>query len=681
MNAPALDFEAAQRHLELVTSDRDTAAHFRFINDAEKCKPAVKLYGTIKSVWPDTEAAQADGCGAFIVVNEGGNSDAEIVRIRACFIDADNVPLPDAWHLKPDFIVQRDDTHWHAYWRVDDCPVDRFREVQKRLAAHYRTDPAVSNPSRVMRLAGTYHQKVSAMSTLVKLIDMTGGQLPCLLGHTADEITTGLPDLPEIADAPAPSSANGLPSSPVICEAMLRCISPSCNRNQWLTVEAGLITAPTPHWDMEDRFDLFLRWSNGELHGETPRNFEGEEDCATEFQRDLEKLARGESIGHYGALVEVAREHGYKGQSASFDPQVTFAPFAAPEQLSAGYPPPKTAAELARGIFPRPEFVWQSFVWMKLVNLIYGDGGTGKTLLLLHLAVAVAAGRENLFGRAIRQMPVLIVLAEDDDGETKARLQAICCLWGIDLASLPIHIWALPGWDLNIARIADDGTWTPGLFMEPVRAKLREVGPCLAIFDTVSDFAALDETRRLPVNTLCKQVFGGFCREFGATVVVSAHPSKAAMADGSHYAGSTAWNNAVRNRLTLERGEKKGPRRILSVGKANYGGEEELELFLLGSTFRETAATGQTENDEREAVLAVVLDLIDKGVAVVRTHGQGQKPSDIAKAVHEKDGLTIETRRVLEILNAAERDGKLAYRNGGNSRRGQKAGFTRGENP
>ncbi len=678
MNAP--NFYAAQRHVELLTGDGDTALHVRLINDADKSKPAVKQYGTIKSLGPEIENAQGEGYGTFAVINEGGNSDAEIVRIRACFIDADNVLLPEAWHVPPDFIVQRDATHWHAYWRVDDCPVDRFRDVQRRLAAHYGTDPAVCNPSRVMRLAGTLHQK-DGIKTSIRLIDMSGGQLPCLLGHTVDELTIRLSELPDVADASAPSSANGLPTSPEICEAMLRCIAPNCERNQWLTVEAGLITAPTPNWDMEDRLDLFVRWSRGDLHGVKPDNFSGEEDCVAEFQRDLEKLARGESIGHYGALVEVARDNGYNGPSASFDPQVTFAAFAAPEQFSAGYPPSKTAAELAHGHFPRPEFVWQSFVWMKLVNLIYGDGGTGKTLLLLHLAVAVAAGRENLFGHAIRSMPVLIILAEDDDGETKARLQAICALWGIDLSSLPIHIWALPGWDLNIARIADDGTWTPGPFMEPVRAKFREIGPCLTIFDTVSDFAALDETRRLPVNSLCKQVFGGFCREFGVTVFVSAHPSKAAMADGSHYAGSTAWNNAVRNRLTLERPEKKSPRRILSVGKTNYGSEEQLELFLLGSTFRETAAVGQTESDERKAVLTVVFDLIDRGVAVVRTHGQGQKPSDIAREVQEKIGLTVAPRRVLEILNAAERDGTLAYRNGGNSRRGQKAGFTRGENP
>jgi hypothetical protein len=69
------------------------------------------------------------------------------------------VPLPDEWHARPDFIVQRDTTHWHAYWLIDDCPVADFRDVQRRLAAHYGTDTAVCNPSRVMRVAGTLHQK------------------------------------------------------------------------------------------------------------------------------------------------------------------------------------------------------------------------------------------------------------------------------------------------------------------------------------------------------------------------------------------------------------------------------------------------------------------------------------------------------------------------------------------
>lgn len=150
----------AMRHVELLTGDVHTRMFVRLIHDRDRAAQAIKLCGTVRELWLEIEAAQSKGYGAFIVVNEGGNSDSKITAVRAVFIDADSVPLETIrWHLRPDFIVQRDATHWHAYWLVTNLPPSGFHEVQKRLAAHYGTDPAVCNPSRVMRLAGTLHLK------------------------------------------------------------------------------------------------------------------------------------------------------------------------------------------------------------------------------------------------------------------------------------------------------------------------------------------------------------------------------------------------------------------------------------------------------------------------------------------------------------------------------------------
>ncbi len=160
---PELNMNAAQRHIELISGTSDAAVRFRLIHDRDKTKPAIKLRGSLWDCWPDIEAAQSNGYGVFVVVNEGGDTDAEISEIRAIFIDADNVAMVERWHVPPDFVVQRDDLHWHAYWLITDLPVAQFRQLQKRLARHYGTDPAVCNPSRVMRLAGTLHQKGGAL--------------------------------------------------------------------------------------------------------------------------------------------------------------------------------------------------------------------------------------------------------------------------------------------------------------------------------------------------------------------------------------------------------------------------------------------------------------------------------------------------------------------------------------
>ena len=120
-----------------------------FIDDPSAKAGAVKLFGPIADLWPRIEALQAEGYNAYIVVNEGGDTDGEISGVRALYIDADDKPLPKSWQVKPDFLTVRDATHWHAYWRTAGVPVEAFRTAQRQLIERYGTDKSIHNPSRV----------------------------------------------------------------------------------------------------------------------------------------------------------------------------------------------------------------------------------------------------------------------------------------------------------------------------------------------------------------------------------------------------------------------------------------------------------------------------------------------------------------------------------------------------
>jgi hypothetical protein len=70
------------------------------------------------------------------------------------------------------------------------------------------------------------------------------------------------------------------------------------------------------------------------------------------------------------------------------------------------------------------EWLVHGLVPQKTVTLFGGDGGTGKSLLALQLAVAVAAGTAWI-GKPVSHGRVIFLSAEDDDDELHRRLNDI----------------------------------------------------------------------------------------------------------------------------------------------------------------------------------------------------------------------------------------------------------------
>ena len=141
----------------------------------------------------------ASGSNIHVTVNPAGPitpdsktralRDADIIAATATFLDADERGiadnLPDKALAKPDFAVitgLEPFTRAHFYW-LSPTPVfdlDRWRWFQQELARRYGTDPAVCNPSRVMRLPGfvTHPNATKAakgyLSEMVRLVFFDG---------------------------------------------------------------------------------------------------------------------------------------------------------------------------------------------------------------------------------------------------------------------------------------------------------------------------------------------------------------------------------------------------------------------------------------------------------------------------------------------------------------------------
>ncbi|HAT4348678.1 TPA: DNA primase [Clostridium perfringens] len=102
--------------------------------------------------------------GIFFVVNSGGNSDRKINKINAQFFECDTLSLEEQleniskFPLEPSIIVQTKKS-LHVYFLIKNGKVEKFRNIQKKLAKHFNGDGSCINESRVMRVPGFYHCK------------------------------------------------------------------------------------------------------------------------------------------------------------------------------------------------------------------------------------------------------------------------------------------------------------------------------------------------------------------------------------------------------------------------------------------------------------------------------------------------------------------------------------------
>jgi putative DNA primase/helicase len=168
-------FQTYEESRSVVVSEHDWCAHI--------------LHGSLKKQWKDLCYYNSHHAGVSACINETdgmGRAAKNIVRVRAVFIDLDNTPLPESFHIKPHIITQTSPGRWHIYWRVKDCPLDQFTALQKRLVAHYGSDPGVCDLPHVMRLPGFFHCKYRPVQS--QLIEAH-----CLDPYTLEEFTNNLP--------------------------------------------------------------------------------------------------------------------------------------------------------------------------------------------------------------------------------------------------------------------------------------------------------------------------------------------------------------------------------------------------------------------------------------------------------------------------------------------------------
>lgn len=306
------------------------------------------------------------------------------------------------------------------------------------------------------------------------------------------------------------------------------------------------------------------------------------------------------------------------------------------------------------------------------VTDLSGDGGTGKSLLALQLAVAVVSGRPWL-GRHVEKGRVLYISCEDGLDEIRRRCRPVledCSLKEADMTELTIA-------DLTVAEATELADLNERKLQMTVLYKklvqhIATARPKLVIIDTRADAFGGNEIDRIQVRTFVRNL-RKLCIEQNLAILLLSHPSVTGMSSGSGQSGSTAWGNSVRSRLYLERcksGNDAIPDpdlRTLTVRKNNYGPSEgQIMLRWRGGFFEPDGQLSQFHVDRaaqdrmiEDEFLRLLEEFSIAGERVGVSKASNYAPARFAKRIEAEGG---KIGRVSSKLFASAMERLLAQR-------------------
>lgn len=211
-------------------------------------------------------------------------------------------------------------------------------------------------------------------------------------------------------------------------------------------------------------------------------------------------------------------------------------------------------------------------------GLLIAQGGVGKTMALVQLAVSVATGRRWFDHYLVATTGrVLLALAEEDEEEVDRRLYEAGIamrLTDAQRAQVGERVVALGLSGYVTALVAQDGQQSVETdVLSFFRRKLAEGNWTLVVLDTLSRFAGGDTEKDNAQATRFIQTIESLCRAPGSpTVLIAHHTNKTSRTDGSktsssHARGATALTDNTRWTANLER---VGEGVKFEITKSNY---------------------------------------------------------------------------------------------------------------
>jgi hypothetical protein len=170
--ARVLDLHAINSFLGTIASD-GRGVTFQTFDDSKKRRDGSLArieHGSVTDHIDYFNRAAERGAGIFFctALTDGkGRCKGNVVGFRVFWVDLDGAPLEPvlSWRLKPTIVTETSPDRFQVFWVLEDvvpieqCSLDRYSDIQSKLATLFGGDPSVADPSHVARLPGSWHQK------------------------------------------------------------------------------------------------------------------------------------------------------------------------------------------------------------------------------------------------------------------------------------------------------------------------------------------------------------------------------------------------------------------------------------------------------------------------------------------------------------------------------------------
>jgi RecA-family ATPase len=279
------------------------------------------------------------------------------------------------------------------------------------------------------------------------------------------------------------------------------------------------------------------------------------------------------------------------------------------------------------------------------VTLLSGEGAIGKSLVLSQLSAAVVVpGGKWLDIEPAVHGPVLYLSSEEDEHETRRRMQDIAQSLNVDRAALmnnKLFVLSLAGEDAMLAAPDRAGIMHETQLFKNLESDIKLLRPKLVAIDTVADTFGgkeIDRSQTRQFITMLRRLV----LNTSSALVLCSHPSLAGISNDSGISGSTAWHNSVRARLYFKSADDENDPdlRVLVFKKQNYGPVvDTLNLRWSNGVFVKDDGTSKTgfDADTVDRMFLTMLAAMDRsGRNVSDKRSPSHAPSVFAKECEVK---------------------------------------------